>query len=73
MPQPLSAPEAGHNANGNTVERDNRSSTALIDLKDVGLTIGNLEILRSIDFQIGQGEFVCVVGHLEAARPRRCG
>lgn len=44
------------------IQREGQPANALIDLRDVGLTIGNLEILRSVDFEIKQGEFVCVVG-----------
>lgn len=39
----------------------------LISLDRVGLTFGSHEVLREIDFQIGKGEFICVVG------PSGCG
>ena len=51
-----------HPVAGNATKRD-----PLIALKGVGLTFGSHEVLREIDFQIGQGEFICVIG------PSGCG
>lgn len=39
----------------------------LISLDKVGLTFGAHEVLKEIDFQIGAGEFICVIG------PSGCG
>jgi NitT/TauT family transport system ATP-binding protein len=36
---------------------------SLIEFRNVGLTLTGREILRDIDLTVGDGEFVCVVGH----------
>lgn len=51
----------------NEPETASAQRETLISLDKVGLTFGSHEVLKEIDFQIGEGEFICVVG------PSGCG
>ena len=46
----------------NTHDRDAHRSAAAIDVQDLHKYFGDNEVLKGIDFHVGNGEVVCVIG-----------